>query len=73
MLGHKESVIDNKDKKIKQLKEEIERRQFLEKKVQKYVKGIISQNQKYTEFLEKLKSQSNDSDLKNQIDKFISD
>jgi len=30
-----------KDKKIKSLQDEIERRQFIEGKVQKYVKGLI--------------------------------
>jgi hypothetical protein len=37
-------MIAKKDQKIKLLNEEIERRKFVEGKVQRYVKNLISQN-----------------------------
>jgi len=40
----KDSVIKKKESKIKSLLEEIERRKFIESKVQRYVKGLISKN-----------------------------
>eukprot|EP00347_Sterkiella_histriomuscorum_P014967 403358818 len=54
IIDKKDLQISKKDKKIKKLHEEIERRQFLETKVQKYVKGLITKNQKCTEFLQDL-------------------
>jgi hypothetical protein len=40
----KDAVIKKKDAKIKSLAEEIERRKFIESKVQRYVKGLITKN-----------------------------
>jgi hypothetical protein len=45
------------------LTEEIERRKFIESKVQRYVKGLISKNQRHTEFLNRLVSQAGKASL----------
>ena len=50
----KDSVIKKKDTKIKSLTEEIERRKFIESKVQRYVKGLITKNQRHSDFLNRL-------------------
>ena len=50
----KDSVIKKKDTKIKSLTEEIDRRKFIESKVQRYVKGLINKNQRHSEFLNRL-------------------
>ncbi|CDW85846.1 UNKNOWN [Stylonychia lemnae] len=67
-IDRKDQIIIKKDKKIKVLNEEIERRQFLESKVQKYVRGLIAQNQKCNEFIESLLSTSYN---KKQIEDFL--
>ena len=53
----KDQQIAKGEKHICKLKEEIDRRKFVESRVQKYVKGLINQNQRYTTFLEKLKTE----------------
>jgi hypothetical protein len=40
----KDAIIKKKDAKLKSLADEIERRRFIESKVQRYVKGLISKN-----------------------------
>jgi hypothetical protein len=50
----KDAAIKKKDAKIKSLSEEIERRKFIESKVQRYVKGLISKNQRHSDFLNHL-------------------
>jgi hypothetical protein len=43
-LLKKDAIIKKKDAKLKALADEIERRRFIESKVQRYVKGLISKN-----------------------------
>lgn len=43
-LLKKDALIKKKDAKLKALADEIERRRFIESKVQRYVKGLISKN-----------------------------
>jgi len=40
-LSKRDSIIAKKDKQVKQLQDEIDRRKYLEAKVQSYVKGLI--------------------------------
>lgn len=49
-------MIQKRDNKIKSLNEEIERRRFIEAKVQKYVKGLINKNKRFSGFLDQIKS-----------------
>lgn len=57
-------MIEKKEKKNKELEDEIERRKFIESKVQKYVKGIITQNDKCKELLKNIaKNGSNGKDF----------
>lgn len=54
-MAKRDQQIAKRDKRIKTLTEEIERRQFVEAKVQRYVKGLIGQNRRQTEFMEGLR------------------
>lgn len=70
-MAKREQHLVKKDKKIKSLQDEIERRQFIEAKVQKYVKGLIGQNQRFLGFLEQLKSDAcSVTDMRRQIEDF---
>ena len=51
----KDQQLVKREKKIKLQSDEIERRKFIEAKVQKYVKGLIGQNQRHVTFLERLR------------------
>jgi len=64
-------LIKKRDAKIKSLNDEIERRKFIESKVQRYVKGLIVKNQRYSEFLIKVASGNKGAEvIKRQIEEF---
>lgn len=70
MIGMQaEGIFRDNEQKLKQkeniivtLKEEINRRKYVEAKVQSYVKALLQQNEKYKETLEWITQQSNLSD-----------
>ena len=58
--------------KVNQMTSEIERRKFLEKKVQVYVKSLILQNQKAKEYLENW-ANSSEEPQKSKIANFLTE
>ena len=52
----KDNSLALKDAKIKVLQEEIERRKFMEAKVQTYVRSLIEQNEKCKTFIREIKT-----------------
>ena len=58
--------------KVDQMTSEIERRKFLEKKVQVYVKSLILQNQKAKDYLENLADSSQETQ-KSKVTKFLTE
>ena len=50
----KETTVALKDAKIKMLSEDVERRKFMEAKVQTYVRSLIDQNEKCKTFIKEL-------------------
>ena len=58
-------MIKQKSQKIKSLTDEIERRKFMETKVQTYVKSLCMQNQKCKDFISEMKVRNNTKELVN--------
>ena len=58
-ITQKEQQIGKLNGKIKSLQEEIDRRQFIEKKVQTYVKTLCGQNEKLKEIIRQEVSDTN--------------
>ena len=56
-LVTKETTVALKDAKIKMLSEDVERRKFMEAKVQTYVRSLIDQNEKCKTFIKELQGQ----------------
>lgn len=75
IIEKKNHVVEKKEKKIKELCDEIERRKFIEAKVQKYVKGIITQNEKCKDLLKSIAKNTGGSNGKeiNKINEFLND
>lgn len=59
-----------RDAKVNQLQEEIDRRVFLEKKVQGHVKGLCTQNEMLKEFVQDLADEA-EGDEADRIEKFL--
>ena len=64
-MEQKDEIIQKKLAIIQEQKEEIERRQFVEKKVQTYVKSLCDQNEKCKDFLK------NNLPDQSKVDKFL--